>query len=163
MSLYADHRNTIKSGDLIAFRARDFWGRMIGYFTRSAHSHVAVAWRFRGRLFLLEAKEGQGVQIRAASEALPFDHITTHAFWDDHIEEDALMYLGKPYAWLDLMNVGVGLEPSADGMICSEYCAKVIRPVLEDAWQAMPKSPTPANLVEHFLDHDGVLTPVKEG
>lgn len=159
--LYADHRHKIKSGDLIAFRASSFWGWLISLWTLSPYSHVGVAWRFRERVFLLEAKEGRGVQIRALSQCLPFDHVPTDAFWDDHIETDAMMFLGKPYAWLDLAYVGIGLEPMAEGLICSEYAAKMIRPNVQEIWQKIPKSPTPANLVRFFQKHNGPAVTVR--
>lgn len=157
---YTDHRHKIKSGDLIAFRARGFWGWLICLWTWSAYSHVGVAvWIFE-RLFLIEAKEGVGVRMEPLSKRGAFDHIRTEAHFDDAVGRDALMFLGKSYNYLDLARVGLKLRPKGDGFICSEFAAKIIRPVDQDIWTGIPRSPTPANLAAYYIKHFGPATEV---
>jgi hypothetical protein len=58
---YASCRDKIKSGDIIAFTHTswetldDIQVQAVRTFTQSEYSHVAVAWVFAGRVFLIEA------------------------------------------------------------------------------------------------------------
>lgn len=148
---YAEVRDSIQSGDLLAWRGESLISRLIRHWTASPWSHVGVAWRFRGRLFVLEAREGRGVTIRAASHALPFHHINTGVKWTDAAEALALAQLGKPYSYSDFVRAGLGLklnDPTGD--ICSEYAAFVIA-AADPHRNHYPATPTPGKLVEHFL------------
>jgi len=58
---YSEVRDTIKSGDLLAWSHRgwrtwyDIKIQAVRFFTQSEFSHVGVAWAVGGRVFVLEA------------------------------------------------------------------------------------------------------------
>ncbi len=122
---YAAARPVIKSGDLLAWRGQSLIGRLIRHVTGGSYSHVGIAWHFRGRLFVLEAVEGRGVQIRAASSLPSFDWIKCGLIWHDVAEAEALSLLGKPYSYMDAIRAALGLRFQSRGYICSEYAAYV--------------------------------------
>lgn len=66
-------------GDVLAFHRRGFWGAAIRLRTSARVSHVGFAARFRGRLCVVEAQEGRGVQV------VPFTSyqadVNIEAFW----------------------------------------------------------------------------------
>ena len=158
---YADARSQIQSGDLLAWRGETALGRLVRMATGGSWSHVGVAWHFRGRLFVLEAREGAGVQLRAASNALPFDWIATGNLWGAPSEALALALLGRPYSYGDFVQAGLGLRlTDKRGFICSEYAAFVLG-AGDPSREAYPVAPTPAALVDHFLDSGAPLSTVR--
>lgn len=156
---YQTARNQIRSGDLLAWRGRGPVSWLIRHVSGGAHTHVGVAWWLHGRLFILEAREGVGVQIRAASAALSFDWIKTGAVWTERVEQYALSKLGKPYSYIDALQAGLGFPLNQDGYICSEYAAELFRRM--DARSALLFSPTPTDLVQFWLDQGASLRSVK--
>ena len=161
--LYDAARAEIRSGDLLAWRGTSFLGRLVRAVTGGSWSHVGIAWWYRGRLLVLEAKEGRGVSIRNASHALPFDHVSTGLSWTAAAEDRTFAELGMPYSWLDALRAGLGLRTNpADGFICSEFAAHVLA-ACDNGKSTVPLMPTPARLVEHFLEHGGRLVAVTAG
>lgn len=156
---YATARAQIQSGDLLAWRGRRPVGWLIRHVTGGAHSHVGLAWWLHERLFILEAREGVGVQIRAASNAKPFDWLKLDLDWQEDVEAFALSKLGKPYSYIDAVQAGLGFPLSSDGYICSEYAAELFRRV--DARAGLLSSPTPTGLVQFWLDQGAVLQSVR--
>ena len=157
---YEEARALIRSGDLLAWRGSGPIGWLIRHVTGGSHTHVGVAWRFRDRLFVLEAQEGRGVQIRALSRALPCDWIRTNNPWGKAAEQAALERLGLPYSYRDALRTGLGLSQIRYGDICSEYAARVLS-VTDPHKTDYPPSPSPAELVNHFLDDGAPLRTVK--
>lgn len=148
---YEAARGVIRSGDLLAWRGRGPISWLIRHVTGGSHTHAGVAWRFRGRLFVLEAREGRGVQIRALSQATPFDWIVTGIAWTDDAERVALAGLGRPYSYRDAIRTAFGLSQRRPGDICSEYAARVLR-TADPLKHHYPPNPTPSDLVNFFLD-----------
>lgn len=52
---YDEARALIQSGDLLTWRGEGFVRRLIRHGRGASWSHVGIAWRFRSRLFVLEA------------------------------------------------------------------------------------------------------------
>ena len=148
MPSYADARPLISSGDLLAWSDCDLVARAIRLWTQSTWDHVGIAWRFRDRLFVLEATLS-GVGLRALSLATPFDWIATSAKWTDDVEAFALAQLGRPYDVYDAIRVGLGVKPSSAGEICSLYAAEVI--AATGATSFLRKGLTPQALVATML------------
>jgi len=148
---YTALRQEIRSGDLIAFRGNSWVSQLIRHVTGGRHTHVGVAFWMRGRLFLLEAREGAGVQLRACSNVLPFDWIKTDISWTEKAETFAFRELGKSYSYLDAVRAGFGSRLKGSGYICSEYAAEVqlrcggVDPL------SIPKA-APASLVDYWLN-----------
>ena len=153
---YDEARSSIRSGDLLAWRGEGFVGRLIRHWTGASWSHVGIAWRFRGRVFVLEAREGSGVGLRAVSNCLPFDHIGADSHWSEDVESFALEHLGKPYSYPDFVRAGLGLRPGFEGEICSEYAAKVLRQA-----GVFASGLTPADLVSSCLELGGEMRAVR--
>lgn len=148
---YTALRHDIRSGDLIAFRGNGRWSRLIRHVTGGRHTHVGVAFWMRGRLFLLEAREGVGVQLRACSNVLPFDWIKTDVRWTEDAETFAFRELGKPYSYLDAVRAGLGLKLKSDGFICSEYAAGIQMRCKGTGCASLPVG-HPSGLVDYWLD-----------
>ncbi|WP_208999417.1 hypothetical protein [Roseibium sediminis] len=150
-SSYTALRQDIRSGDLIAFRGNGPVSRLIRHVTGGRHTHVGVAFRYGGRLFVLEARERAGVQIRACSNVGAFDWIETGLKWTDAAENFAFSKLGKPYSYLDAVRAGLGARLRGTGYICSEYAAEIqLRCGGVDA-TAIPMA-TPVKLVDFWLN-----------
>ncbi|MGJ8529379.1 hypothetical protein [Maritalea sp.] len=147
---YAEARSKIQTGDLLAWRGNGFWSWLIRHTTGGAHTHVGVAWWFRKRLFVLEAKEGVGVQLRALSNTGSFDWLPTNINWSIDLECFAFSHLGKRYSYLEAVGAGLGFTVQNDEFICSEYAAELFRRA--DRLNGLKvKSPTPTGLVQYWL------------
>ena len=60
---YAEVRNLVRDGDIIAFRGTRMFSRIIKLWTRSRVSHVGIACWMHSRLTVVEALEGVGVTV----------------------------------------------------------------------------------------------------
>lgn len=158
--LYSQARSQIKSGDLLAWRGRGPIAWLIRTVTGGSWTHVGVAWWLHGRLFILEAKEGSGVQIRAASAAFPFDWLALGFDWSEKVEQFALSRLGKPYSYIDALQAGLGFPLTQEGYICSEYAAELFRRM--DARASLLSSPTPTKLVQFWLNQGAGLHSIQQ-
>ena len=147
---YAEARSKIQTGDLLAWRGDGLWSWLIRHVTGGAHTHVGVAWWFRDRLFVLEAKERVGVQMRALSNTGSFDWLPTNINWTAYNEQFAFSQLGKRYSYLEAVGAGLGFRVNNDEYICSEYAAAIYRRAGGVSTLAM--SPTPTDLVQYWLD-----------
>lgn len=156
---YDEARALIRSGDLIAFRGEGWLSRLIRAATGGSWSHVGVAWCFRDRVFILEARETQGVTIRALSEVGRFDWISTAPIaWTDRAETAALADLGRSYSYADAALVGIGLSPATHGEICSEYASKVLHQM---EMAPLPSNLSPSSLVSELLDRGFLVRSVE--
>ena len=159
---YQDARNTIQSGALLAWRGTGLVGRLIAHWTGSDWTHVGVAWRLPRTLVRARgARRVVACPLRAASNALPFDHIETRLTWSGAAETIALARLGKPYSYADFVRAGLGLELNQVGDICSRISAALVIGADDPSRDDYPPVPTPGNLVRHFLDHGAPLTPIQ--
>jgi len=150
---YSDIRESIRTGDLIAFRPSSFIGRIITHVTGGSWSHVAIAIWLDERLFILEAKEFRGVQIRAMSEVGDFDWIPIlKPPFSQEMRNYSMSRLGKPYSYADALRAGFGLKfNKKNGDICSEYASDIYRKFLKTL-TPIPPSPTPSKLVEFMIN-----------
>lgn len=151
---YANYRDNIKSGDLLAWSHRGFGSwydlqvQAVRFFTRSEYSHVGVAWVFGGRVFVLESVTG-GVRIFPLSRLLPCYHVALPVNWTTDAEEFALSKLGQPYSkWQAILGGLKALRPGEDAQWqCAEYAFEVI----EQAGVTLGATVTPSALVEQAM------------
>lgn len=162
---YATARESIRSGDLLAWRSDSLLSLFIRMVSAGSWSHVGVAWWFRGRLFVMEAREGVGVGFRAVSETLPFDHIPTGADWTDAAEDYGISVFGRKYSYVDAARAGLGIKFAGKGKICSEFAVDLLRrtrhPFRLIGPKGWPDPVTPSDLVGHFLDQGATLRSVR--
>ena len=156
MGTYATLRPQLRSGDLVFFREHGFWPRLIRRATMSDYCHVGVIWIAGERVFVLEARQSQGVTMRLLSEAMPCDWIATGCNWSEPVETSALGKLQTRYSILAAIAVGLGLRPPGQSEICSLFAAEAIAPGLP-GFVVDREGMTPGHLAELFLAAGGVL------
>lgn len=105
MLKYITYRQSIKSGDLLAWSHRgwsswhDFKIQFVRFFTQSEYSHVGLAIWLGGRLFVLEAVEPM-VRIYPLGKLGDFYHTPLEMNWTSEIEEYACNHIGEDYKQL---------------------------------------------------------------
>ena len=156
---YETIRDTIQSGDLLAWEGRSFYGWFIRAYTRSKYTHVGVAWVHQGRVFVLEAREGAGVTLRALSRANDFVLIPTKTEWTEKVEAFALSRMGLPYSWGDILSIVLKRRLKAPGFICTEYAARIMEQL---GFNMDYTSYTPVDVVDKVLNQgDGKMVKVR--
>lgn len=95
-------RQAIKSGHLLAWSGTSFFSDLVKFFTKSFITHVGIAWKIGGRLFVIESIEGKGVRIFPLSRTLPFYWVKpimeTDNTWSNIAEKIALETVGQDYS-----------------------------------------------------------------
>lgn len=146
---YSDIRPQIRSGDLLAWRGSTAFSRLIRHWTGGSYGHVGIAWLFKNRVFVLQEKERQGINLVALSDNLPCDWIATDAVWTDAVETEAMRHLGQSYGMLNCVLAGLNIEPVGVKRICSEYAYRLLQlSGVIDKQHAL----TPTQLVNLLLD-----------
>lgn len=142
-------RPLIKSGDLLAWRHSTLFAELIRHWTGGSYSHVGIAWLFRDRIFVLQDKEKQGINLVALSDNLPCDWISTGAVWTEIVETEAMRHLGQSYSFLNCILAGLNIHPVGVKRICSEYAYSILQlsGVIEKQHAL-----TPVQLVDLLLD-----------
>ncbi len=99
---YKDIRQEIKSGHVLAW-SHEGWGswhdvkiQVVRMATRSAISHVGIAWVVGSRVFVIEAVEPM-IRIFPLSQLGDFYWYPVDCEWSDDVEEAALSHVGKEY------------------------------------------------------------------
>ena len=133
---YKQHRDAIKSGDLLAWSGRSFVGGLVRVATASSWSHVGIAHTMGGRVWVIEAREFAGVQIVPLSSYLDCAWLPTGANWNTDVDSFAIGSIGKigysyPLAVRSWWNAAVGnrkpLLPNAKTQICSTFAPILLR------------------------------------
>lgn len=154
---YAQARPLIKSGDILAFTHtkwgtwRDFKVQMVRFFTQSEYSHVATAWVFSGRVFVIEAVVPL-VRIYPLSQLGDFFWIPMNAPWKPETEDYAIARVGEQYSQRQAIQ-SFFEQPKKDKLWeCAELCKAI---ALEDGI-VLSSKPTPSLLVKELqqLGHD---------
>lgn len=90
---YSEARSQIQNGDAFLFEREgglfDLAGGAISWWTRSKYVHVGMAIWLEGRLFVLEAKDGECVRLRLVSDYL-MEGRKTHWFKFSDKPQDAV-------------------------------------------------------------------------
>lgn len=158
---YKEARKKIKSGHLLAWSGNTFFSNLIKFFTKSFITHVGIAWKIGGRLFVIESIEGVGVRIFPASRLTPFFWIYStdgeENKWTDEIEETALKRVGEKYSIIGCIKALLGRPLKKDkNWQCAEFSSYILELLGYDA-----KGYTiPDNLVKKMLGAKGILIEV---
>lgn len=122
---YAQIRSRIKSGDLLAWQGKGFESRLVRALTGSSYSHVGVAWKIAGRLFVLEAALS-GVRIFPLSSKGSFYWISLEGLdWSDSAEAAAMSPMGEQYSRLEAVAGYFGQTFLAKSWQCAEYALTI--------------------------------------
>jgi len=130
---YVDMREDIESGDLLAWSTDNTsWSSslltmIVRFFTLSEFSHVGIAYREDGRVYVLEATIPQ-IQLRPLSEVKGFYHIPMRIQWDLQLQDYLKHFVGKPYSIIDCIRGYLGkTDVSDDRWQCAEVCNDFFR------------------------------------
>jgi hypothetical protein len=163
MALYKNVRDTIKSGDILAWSHRS-WGsfydlqvQAVRFATQSEYCHVGTAWVVAGRVFVIEAVTPK-VRIYPLSKLLPFYLIKLDGNWTMEAEEFALAQVGMDYSKLQAIESFFRL-PKADNLW---QCAELTAAIARHNGLMIGKKVTPSALVEEVLKNAAGLMLVEE-
>lgn len=112
-SVYEEHRNQIKSGDLLIWDKgsgsliSNFLINLVRFFTRSEYGHVGIAWKVNKRLFVIEAVIPH-VRIIPLSSKDVFYHVPMSIEWSEESESFLLSKVGLEYSIIDCINAYIG-------------------------------------------------------
>lgn len=157
--LYKDIRSQIKSGDLFAWRKTSFFSKIIRAWTESSYNHVGIAWLYKNRVFVLQDRLKDGIDIVCLSRQLPCDWIQTNCIWTDDVEDFAINNLGQPYGSINILTAALEINPIGLNMVCSEYASKILQlgQIISNKVNY-----TPNDLVNILLDKGCILQNIKE-
>jgi hypothetical protein len=166
---YATALNQIKDCDCFLFEGTGCVSKFIQHWTLSRKTHAGVACWARGRLFVLEAREGRGVQMVPLEVYLRRGVIVDwYKLSDDQIKsreagiDEAISHVYKPYAsvWQFLRSWGIISPKIADWLDipanvnvnrfhCSGYYLKIIRAAgyTGESWRE-PARTSPGDIAE---------------
>mgnify|MGYP001586347789 CR=1 FL=1 len=157
MAKYAESRDSIRTGDLLAWSHRgirsfyDFKVWLVRLFTQSEYTHVGIAWVVGGRVLILEAV-GTGVRIFPLSLELPFYHIPWRALTEDQLEF-ALSKEGQKYSYVECAAAWFGRNDATDNRW---QCAEYVRAIHHLECRA-----TPSAVVNHLLASGATLREIQ--
>lgn len=149
---YADMRDNIKSGDVLAWSHRswktwyDIKIQLVRFFTQSEYCHVGVAWVIAGRVFVIESVIPK-IRIVPLSNELPFYWVPMSAPWKPETEEFAMSLVGVgTYSQLEAIAAGMGQQTSESSG--KWECAKFVQACLtRDGFAVGDVHATPTDLV----------------
>ena len=166
MAEYKDVRDSIKSGDLLAWSAnkltsfKDFQVQAIRVFDRTEYTHVGIAWRVADRLFVIEAVTPH-VRIVPLSNELPCYHIPMEVEWTEELEKRILSYVGNPmyeYSKWEAIKAFFGWNKKGNTKL---ECAEFVQIIYEKAGLAFKTRATPSDVVKESLETNTTLTYIK--
>ena len=141
---YGIARPQIMTGDLIAFRSRRWWSRLIRMRTGSDYTHVGIAVRFRlpeepeEGVYIADSIGTAGFRLRRLSTIRRFDWIPVRQEWlppgiSYRWNAEAAEYVGRKigvyaYGWPDIFRAALGIPMREDArQTCQEFVAAVYR------------------------------------
>ena len=152
-NLYDKYRDTIKTGDILAWECNTIGDKLIKAWTHSPYTHVAVAWVVGERVLILQSLPGTGVDIEPLSNNLPAILFRMPSTLSDVAISAALDTLGQPYSFLNDLRAGFGLTSSGKGFECVQYVKYLwkLNGILMDF-----KADTPAEMVNYLQTTLGI-------
>ena len=161
---YADLRDKIQSGDIIAFADDGGISNFIRWWTKEDYSHVAIAWHYGRHVMLIEAHLKTGVAIRPLSKALLDSDIVHHytqpqSYWSDNVEDYALKQWGDTYDLPECVLAGLDEPPEMHShkFQCAALCWAVMR--YGNVPLQMSRA-TPGTFIKSIVALGSVCTPI---
>ncbi|MBI2900017.1 MAG: hypothetical protein HYY17_07515 [Planctomycetes bacterium] len=145
---YDEVGGQIRTGDLLFFRGRGPFSRLIRWMSYSVYSHMGIAARWAGHLLVFQSHIPTGVEVVPARRIVfrydgQVDWWTVKPEHDGRLDRDRLLSaavgeLGKPYSFLGLVALGFKLlggkiagrrDPVAlpEGYFCSQFVSACYR------------------------------------
>lgn len=131
---YEALRAQIKSGDLLAWSHRgwrtwyDFKVQMVRVFERSEYTHVGIAWRSGGRVWVIESVTPL-VRVVPLSTLLPCYVAPMPVRWNQGVEAYALSFVGDErwkYSEWEAIKAWFGKHDTSNRWLeCAEYVKMV--------------------------------------
>lgn len=133
MVKYADYRDQISSGDVLAWSHRklesfyDLKVWLVRILTASEYSHVGIAWVFGGRVFVIESVTPE-VRIVPLSNLLPcYVSKVKRINWNNEAEDFALSLVGKgKYSQWEAVKAYFNENKDPDAWECAEFVKVVL-------------------------------------
>lgn len=145
---YAEVREQIQTGDVLLYRGRSLFSKVIRWASGSVYSHVGMAAWWGGHLVVFESMSGGGVAVRPAR--LSVDRYDGQVDWwalkDDcaaaldreRLLDLAIAELGKPYGSGGAFRLGLRLllgrvtgrrdaVSLPESLFCSQYVSQCYR------------------------------------
>ncbi len=147
-------RGAIKSGDIIFFKGKSLWGRLIRWWTKSPYSHVGMALVGFGRVWLLEASETGQVRLIPLSKKGNFTLVKTGLNFS-LIEDEACLKVGQRYDYLGAIKAAFKLSRNNQKYYCSELVAELL---IKAGFQYLYHPQTPALLLNYLTEYQEFTT-----
>lgn len=157
MRRYSDIRESIKTGDVLAWSEGGSWNswrniqlNLIKLVTQSRYNHVGIAYVVGGRVFVVEAVV-PFIRIFPLSRLTPFYLLSTNFNINRDTEESLLAKVGLPYSkWEAIKSV---FTKDTNGQEVWE-CAKLVNQTLKTFDAEFDNlHDTPGALVNYLVDH----------
>ena len=152
---YTEVRDSIKTGDILLWQGSSIYARIIRLWTGSSYTHVGMAWVVGGRILILQADPGTGVEVAPVSGNLPMVWVSRPKELSSEALCTALDRLKEPYSMLNAIRAGFGLRPRKRGYQCVQFITTVLK---ADGEYLDPPSLTPGDFVTCLLDKGYTLT-----
>lgn len=127
---YKNIRDQIKTGDLLVWKndrlnfLSNLFLKIVRFFTSSEFAHVAIAWRVRDRLFVIEATI-PSIRIYPVSKFDEFYHIPMNVSPTEEQLDYLLNKVGLAYSKIDAVRAYIGETlPDDDKWQCVELANK---------------------------------------
>ena len=175
LTTYQQQRSLIRDGDVLAFRGKSFFSKLIRIRTLARVTHVGLALWVRDRLCVLEAREWHGVRMfplsryLADGEEVEWHQLESRQVPDKSrraVVESGLSHWGERYAspyqflrswgWLTKWVAnrrGLPVDTNRNRLFCSELVAEAllaggIMPRAAKAGTITPAKTSPGDVVE---------------
>jgi hypothetical protein len=145
---YAEARAEIQTGDVLLYRGRSLFSKVIRWASGSVYSHAAIAAWWGSRLVVLESTMSGGVAVRPASLSVEkydgqVDWWVLHETHAEQLDRQRLIQLaigelGKPYGRFGAFLLGIKLlfgritggrdaVSLPESLFCSQYVSQCYR------------------------------------
>lgn len=168
MSCYAEVRDMIQDGDLIAVRRKTgFFAKLVRWVSRNPYTHVAIAVWADGRLLVAGMSSSGNVLVPLSQyELAGFDVLDCPVEYAK-VRENTFNRLGHhvPYATSELLGILIRrwfkfhFTASKTGLICTSFCISVYR---DAGWcsPSLPLSATPGEVVDYLTRSQAIKAQV---
>jgi hypothetical protein len=124
---YAEYRNSIKTGDILAWGKKSTASSIVRLFTGSEYSHVGMAYVYKGRVFVLEAVFPY-IRFVPLSNLLPFYVLHMEQRLNLDAEDFAFSLVGRgTYSIPEAIKSYFGLNKLNNQWQCVEYVKEILK------------------------------------